>query len=896
MTFLNRLSIKSRVILLAFIPLLIIAGFSAYEINKLNQKLSQMGILSDKVDTLNITSNYGSSIHTIETRALDQLSNKQVLEIDIEPFQQSFIELNQQLVRLAADQSSISAIDEMESALDEVSLLESLDELKEWVGWHSELISQLYTAVDKKQTATGVITLEGHYLALSQLHWITSWAREENWLIHYQLKNNGTLEEDEINQQLFILFQRQQYLIEKFLTLNADPMQVDLLLQTFNTPSFINSLVFRDQVIAEEVLSEDVINNGLVALDQRLNLIRTATDKINLQLQSEMSKEISVAHQYRTLFITIIAAIFIILLVLSFNIVHRIITFLTDILSTFKLIEEKHDYSIKVETSGHDEFTEFGVKVNSLISEREVSESNMISAKEEAEKANVAKSTFLANMSHEIRTPLNGIIGMSGILADSKLSPVQKDYLSTIETSSQTLLILINDILDISKIESGNLLLSIHNTNVREIIYDTIAIVLAKAVEKNIDIQVYISPNTPMTVKLDDHRLRQILMNLMSNAVKFTEQGHVKLSLISTHIGENKYSLEFRVEDSGIGIDEAKQQSIFNPFTQEDGSITRQFGGTGLGLAISSQLVKLMDSRIQIDSTKGKGSQFYFTIDVEDKIQPQHLQPEVLDYEVVIIGNQQDFISTITDDLTIFEMNNYSVIDDISTISATNNDKRCYIFCTSENKETVETLNQLRAKITDNPIILLQQYDEEMLKDDSMINGIVSYPLIGNRLINAISSGIKDANDKQEEKRRKLNGEASQVVNENTVIKKNILLVEDNLVNQKVASIFLKKAGFECDIAADGKQGLDMLIENRDKYHVVLMDCMMPVMDGFTSAREFRKYEAEHHLEKTPIIALTASVLDDDIAECFNSGMDDYASKPFNRGLLLDKINNARNV
>ncbi|WP_230853620.1 histidine kinase dimerization/phospho-acceptor domain-containing protein, partial [Vibrio harveyi] len=215
-------------------------------------------------------------------------------------------------------------------------------------------------------------------------------------------------------------------------------------------------------------------------------------------------------------------------------------------------------------------------------------------AKDDAIKASKAKSSFLANMSHEIRTPLNGVIGISEVLSDTSLTATQRDYVDTIETSSQLLLSLINDILDFSKIESGMLLISPHSTCVRESIYDIASIVSPKAKEKGIDLKVNISRNTPFRLMIDDHRLRQVVMNFMSNAVKFTDKGTVLLSVTTHVVSGSNAVMEFSVQDSGIGIDEQQQKKIFEPFAQEDDSTTRQFGGTGLGLAISTQLVELM--------------------------------------------------------------------------------------------------------------------------------------------------------------------------------------------------------------------------------------------------------------------------------------------------------------
>lgn len=492
--------------------------------------------------------------------------------------------------------------------------------------------------------------------------------------------------------------------------------------------------------------------------------------------------------------------------------------------------------------------------------------------KDNANKANRAKSTFLANMSHEIRTPLNGIIGMSEILKDSKLTPLQKDYLMTIDSSSQTLLMLINDVLDLSKIESGNLVISPHTANVKEVLFDTAALIAGKAQEKGIELDIKICPKLPELLKLDEHKLRQVLMNLSANAVKFTTSGKIELSLTTKAIDAETIALSFSVKDTGIGIDVDKHQTIFEAFQQESSDTTRHYGGTGLGLSISAKIVALMGGEIAITSVKGEGSDFHFSIVVDiEKVQPKQL---VSPYQAIIINpiNSQ-FLQSELQHMGI------QVVEcaDINSITASMLPNSIVIYHQQEVELAKIELQTLRQKIGNRPILLARSNHSEQFNYEQLVDGYITQPLFGLRLMHMINDlNLVVANNTGEDP---------------TKHNRAILLVEDNLINQKVASININQLGLDVLIAKNGQEAIDIYAESHHDINLVLMDCMMPVMDGFDATIGIREYEEAYALARVPIIALTASILEDDIQRCFDSGMDDYLPKPFKKEIFREKIN-----
>ena len=399
---------------------------------------------------------------------------------------------------------------------------------------------------------------------------------------------------------------------------------------------------------------------------------------------------------------------------------------------------------------------------------------DLLEAKAKAEEATQYKSLFLANMSHEIRTPMNGIVGMANLLKTTRLTKEQEDAVNIIVSSADSLLNIINEILDISRIESGKIQIEHVNFNLHEEVESVVKLMRMKAEEKKLSFSYNISPFVPEFVVGDPTRLKQVLINLINNAIKFTHEGFVRLQLSNIDRLGNRSVVRFEVSDSGIGVDKDELPKLFQPFTQSDVSFTRRYGGTGLGLAISKNLVELMGGTINVESQKGVGSSFWFTIPFEIG-EPVESKPSLITKEIPTGAPSQPTAQV------------------------------------QPREESQETAPIQDSKNNERPM--------------------------------------------------------------------HILLAEDNLVNQKVALMVIQKMGFTADVAPNGKVAVEKFSENQDD--LILMDIMMPEMDGLEATRLIREIEKQRGGKRTRIVALTANAMKDDKEKCFEAGLDDYISKPF---------------
>jgi two-component system sensor histidine kinase/response regulator len=590
--------------------------------------------------------------------------------------------------------------------------------------------------------------------------------------------------------------------------------------------------------------------------------------------------------------VLVVGAVFLVSIVIAFLLGAMLQKVISEpilrLAKTMSKVKSTQDYSIRADWTSYDELGMLTDGFNDMLNQVRLRDRELNAARELAEEASRAKSQFLANMSHEIRTPMNGVLGMTELLMGTDLTQQQQKFCSTVHRSGKALLHVINDILDFSKVEAGKLELETVDFNMRETVEEVMELLAENAHRKEIELLFEIDVNTPESVAGDPGRLRQILTNLVGNALKFTEKGEVFVCLSVLEDNDEGLRLHFEVRDTGIGMTAEACSRIFESFTQADGSTTRHYGGSGLGLAISKRLSEMMGGEIGVESDLGKGSTFWFSVVLQkrtDVATSRRIREHLRDLRILIVDDNETNCQILEHQATAWGMRHATAMGGKQALSilqtASDQGDPFDLAILDMHMPGMDGLTLARAIKGDRvyanlPLVMLTSvggFGDAGIARSSGISQYLQKPVRQSDLYNALVSTM----DIVSVQTVKQTPQESQTLFPGV----KVLLAEDNPVNQEVAISMLDILGCTYELAENGRQVLAML--DNSHFNLVLMDCQMPGMDGFEAATEIRRQEQEEQGVHIPIIAVTANAMEGDREQCIAAGMDDYLSKPFSQ-------------
>ena len=646
-----------------------------------------------------------------------------------------------------------------------------------------------------------------------------------------------------------------------------------------NQPDFL-SAVKKSDAVKRMLLKEEEVHLPLIEWftieNSKIVTLNQATNTLFVEMLSKVEtlKNIALAKMIA------LALLFFFTLYL-FYIYKRLVPFLLETKGLETLLDKTLEHALIEDTIDLD--TTEGIEKSYQILEKSIDKISV--EKRKAEKANAAKSIFLANMSHEIRTPINGIIGFTDLLKNSKLGEEEREYVDIIHKSTNNLLEIINNILDLSKIESQKI-------EIEEILFspveefeNTVDVYMPKAESKNINLSMYMDPGFDNYLLGDATKIKEVLLNLISNAMKFTpEKGHIALTIKKLQASsKDKERIYFEVSDTGIGMTEEEMADIFDAFSQADSTITRKYGGTGLGLTISSNYVKLMDGELKVESKKGEGSKFYFVLELKKEKPLRNNYKKRFKYfnALLLEGEQKDLLSETIDHYlaytgTQYKTASFDQISDPETLKDVN------LIITAYENVNEEELNILKS--LNLPLLIVvptyMRLKSDTLRGENIF--IVHEPLY----LTKFGKALSEIEHRAEFPEAKIEDVKKKILQQKE--KYHILVAEDNEINRTLINKILSSQNLDVTTVENGEKAVEA--RKKGDFDLIFMDIAMPVMDGVTATKAILEYEEENNLEHTPIVALTANALKGDREKFLNDGFDEYLPKPITQKDILELL------